>query len=126
MSIDLENLAKRRCRGGLVLAAALAIAALPTSTALAVNVNVNAATPGTPFSRGVRGMAAPALNITRPEYTVGIPKTLEVSKGSSLRGYAAGLEADIFNWQTRNNDARASSLQYQRYARQSVGNDLHR
>jgi hypothetical protein len=78
---------------------------------------INTKAAGTPFSPGVRGMAAPALNITRNEYKIAIPKTLQLSKGTSIRGYAGGLEADLFNWETRNNDARPSTLQYLKYAR---------
>lgn len=99
------------------IGASLVVICLASQGAPAADVTVNFNSKGTPFSTGVRGMAAPALNITRGEYTVGIPKTLEVSKGTSIRGYAGGLEAELFNWKTRNNDARPSSLQYQRYAR---------
>lgn len=90
---------------------------MPATPVQAADQTINTAAAGTPFNPGVRGMNAPALNTSRPEYTVGITKTLAVSKGTSIRGWAGGLEADFFNWETRNDDARPSSLEYQRYAR---------
>ena len=59
----------------------------------------------------------PAVTIDRGEYTVGVPKALEVSDGSSIRGVAGGIEAELFNWKTRNNSARAGTLDYLRYSR---------
>src|SRR5690242_16472535 len=80
-------------------------------------VQIDMAAPGTPFNPGVRGVAVPAINITRGEFTVGIPQTLQLSDRSSIRGVAGGIEAEMFNWKTRNNDARPTTLEYLRWAR---------
>jgi hypothetical protein len=77
----------------------------------------DASQPGQAFSPGVRGQAIPAVTIDRGEYVTGVPKALEVSNGSSLRGVAGGLEADTFNWKTRNNSPRAGTLDYLRHSR---------
>src|SRR5690242_10521637 len=90
---------------------------LSAGTACAQTFTTDASTPGTSFSRGVRGQAVPAVTIDRGEYVTGIPKALAVSTGSSLRGVAGGIEAELFNWKTRNNSARAGTLDYLRYSR---------
>lgn len=99
-----------------ILAGVLSLLLSLQSGAQTITVDGKAA--GIGFNTGVRGMAAPALNITRGEYTTGIPKTLEVSTGTSIRGWAGGLEAELFDWKSRNGDARPSTLQYQMYARE--------
>jgi hypothetical protein len=78
---------------------------------------INLSAPGTIFSRGVRGQAIPSINQFRPPATIGTQMSLEVARGSSLRGVAGGLEADLYDWRTRNNDARSTTLEYQRFAR---------
>ncbi|MEO6434534.1 MAG: dockerin type I domain-containing protein, partial [Tepidisphaeraceae bacterium] len=88
-----------------------------TSSSLAQTFTSDASLPGTAFSPGVRGLAIPAVTINRGEYVTGIPKTLEVSRGSSLRGVAGGLEADTFNWKNNNNSYRAGTLDYLRHSR---------
>src|SRR5688572_23672828 len=80
------------------------------------------AQPGTSFSPGVRGQPIPAVTINRGEYSVGVPKAIELARGSSLRGVAGGLEADTFNWKTRNDSARASTLDYLRHSRDANAN----
>ena len=74
----------RRCSISLCLAVAA------SAPALAQTFTTNAASSGTPFSPGVRGQAVPALAVNRTEYTVAVPKALEVAKGSSIRGVAGG------------------------------------
>src|SRR4051812_17115828 len=95
---------------------ALSLAVSPVA-AFAQTFSTNAASNGTIFSRGVRGQAVPAVTIDRGDYITGIPKALAVSDGSSLRGVAGGIEAETFNWKTRNNSARVGTLDYLRYAR---------
>jgi hypothetical protein len=84
---------------------------------VAQTISIDTSAPGTPFSPGVRGQAVPAVNITRTQTWVGRVKALEVAKGSSIRGVYGGLEADIQNWKTRNNDARRTTLEYLKDAR---------
>src|SRR3982751_3969578 len=100
------------------VASFLPLLVLPfTPAVLAQTFTTDASTSGTAFSPGVRGQAIPAVTIDRGEYTVGIPKALAVSTGSSLRGVAGGIEAELFNWETRNNSAREATLNYLRYSR---------
>ncbi len=72
---------------------------------------------GSPFHRGVRGLALADITIDRGEYSVGIPKSLEVARGSSIRGVATGLAAEIYDWRVRNGQARPPTLQFLRYSR---------
>src|SRR5688500_7079354 len=102
-----------------VLLAALAAAASPS---LAQTLTTDVSLPGTAFSSGVRGQPIPAVTINRGEYSVGVPQALELSRGSSLRGVAGGLEADTFNWKTRNNSPRAGTLDYLRHSRDNHSN----
>ncbi|MEA2735759.1 MAG: hypothetical protein QOE14_2210, partial [Humisphaera sp.] len=99
----------------------LPLATAPAAT-LAQTFRTDASTPGTAFSPGVKGQPIPAVTIDRGEYSVGVPKALELSRGSSLRGVAGGLEADTFNWKTRNNSARAGTLDYLRHSRNQNAN----
>ena len=78
---------------------------------------INLTTPGTPFNPGVRGQAIPSINQFRPGAAVGTATSLDVARGSSIRGVAGGLEADFYNWRTRSNDQRATTLEYLQYAR---------
>lgn len=71
---------------------------------------------GTPFSRGVRGQAVPSISKSTPAI-VGTEMSLNVARGSSIRGVAGGLEADFYDWRTRNNDQRTTTLDYLRFAR---------
>ena len=43
--------------------------------------------------------------------------SLDVARGSSIRGVAGGLEADFYDWRTRSNDQRATTLEYMQFAR---------
>ncbi|MFA5863340.1 MAG: LamG-like jellyroll fold domain-containing protein [Phycisphaerae bacterium] len=56
---------------------------------------------GTPFSPGVRGHHPECIGVHRGEYTTGIPKLLPVSDGTFLRGLAAGLKAETYDWRNR-------------------------
>jgi hypothetical protein len=73
--------------------------------------------PGTQFSRGVRGMALADVGLNRGEYYVGVPKSLEVARGSSIRGAATGIAAEIYDWRNRNGEPRPPTLQFLRYSR---------
>lgn len=78
---------------------------------------IDAGAAGTRFSRGVRGMALADVGLNRGEYFVGVPKSLEVARGSSIRGAATGIAAEIYDWRTRNNEPRPPTLQFLRYSR---------
>ncbi len=78
---------------------------------------------GTHFSRGVHGQALADITINRGEYWVGIPKALEVARGSSIRGVATGIAAELYDWRTRNGQARPPTLQFLRYGR-DLGSEL--
>jgi hypothetical protein len=80
-------------------------------------VGADLSAPGTWFNPGVRGTAVPSINSTRGGVTVGNPKSLEASVGSSIRGVFGGLEADVMDWRTRNFDQRPTTLDYLRYSR---------
>ena len=43
--------------------------------------------------------------------------SLDVARGSSIRGVAGGLEADFYDWRNRSNDQRSTTLEYLRFAR---------
>src|SRR5436305_12777903 len=96
---------------------AAVLASAVAGVAVAQDVTVNTADAGTHVNPGVRGQAVPAVNITRTQTWVGGEKARQVADGSSIRGVAGGLEADLFNWKTRNNDARRSTLEYLKDAR---------
>lgn len=81
------------------------------ATVLATDrVKVDTSAPGTAFDPGVRGQATPAVHIQRPQ--IANLKALDVARGSSIRGVVGGLEADITNWKTRNDDPRRTTLEY--------------
>src|SRR4051794_16463513 len=86
-------------------------------TASAQTVPINLSSAGTAFNPGVRGQAIPCINQFRPGATVGNFAALDVARGSSVRGVLGGLEADIHDWRNRNLDARYTTLDYLRYAR---------
>lgn len=78
---------------------------------------VDCAPAGSPFHRGVRGLALSDDSIDRPEYSVAIPKSLEVAPGSSIRGVATGIAAELYDWRVRNGQPRPPTLEFLRYAR---------
>jgi hypothetical protein len=78
---------------------------------------IDVASAGTSFSRGVRGQAIPSINEFRPPATIGTQMSLDVARGSSIRGVAGGLEADFYDWRTRSNDQRSTTLDYLRFSR---------
>jgi hypothetical protein len=93
--------------------ATLAVLSLATSTpALAQVFTTDASTAGMAFNPGVRGQSAPATPINRSDYPTGVNGAYAVSDGSTIRGVAGGLEADTFNWKTRNYDPAAQSNYY--------------
>src|SRR4051812_29234617 len=95
---------------------ALAVATVRAQTPIVVPA-INLATPGTPFSPGVRGQAVPSINEFRPGAALGTQMSLDVARGSSIRGVAGGLEADFYDWRNRSNDQRATTLEYLEFAR---------
>lgn len=106
----------RRERMAVLAAAVMAVGT--TTGALGVTVTGDEMmASGTPISSGIRGQAVPDLNMYRGGATVGNGASLEVARGSSIRGVAGGLEADIFDWRTRNYDARPTTLDFLRYSR---------
>jgi hypothetical protein len=80
------------------------------------------AAPGTAFSRGVRGQAIPSINQFRTNGIIGTQMSLPLAEDSSIRGVAGGLEADVYDWRTRNLDQRSTTLDYLRYARDYSAN----
>lgn len=82
-----------------------------------IPVVIDCATNGTSFHRGVRGLALSDDSIDRPEYSVAIPKSLEVAPGSSIRGVATGIAAELYDWRVRNGQHRPPTLEFLRYAR---------
>ncbi|MFA5863343.1 MAG: BACON domain-containing carbohydrate-binding protein [Phycisphaerae bacterium] len=56
---------------------------------------------GTSFSPGVRGHHPECVGVHRGEYLRGIPKVLAVSDGTFLRGLAAGMKAETYDWRNR-------------------------
>jgi hypothetical protein len=78
---------------------------------------IECGSPGTNFHRGVRGLALSDVTIDRGEYSVGIPKSLEVAPGSSIRGVATGIAAELYDWRVRNGQPRPPTLQFLRYSR---------
>jgi hypothetical protein len=97
--------------------AILMMAAGTLATAQTLVPTIDLATSGTPFSEGVRGQALPSINQFRPPATIGTQMGAAISNGSSIRGVAGGLEADLYDWRTRNNDQRSTTLDYLRLAR---------
>lgn len=83
---------------------------------------IDASSSGAPFDPGVRGMAIADNTINRTTYLIAIPQSLEVARGSALRGVAAGLYADLYDWRVRNNEPRPPTLEFLRYARDTNAN----
>lgn len=91
----------------------VAVAEVTASTPLVIDCKPA----GTPFHRGVRGLALSDVTIDRGEYSVGIPKSLEVAPGSSIRGVATGIAAELYDWRVRNGMPRPPTLEFLRYSR---------
>ena len=104
---------------------ACAIALIPVG-AFAQTITVDLSQPGTHFNPGVRGQAAPAITMTRPGDTLGNLAAFDEARGSNVRGVSGGLEADIHNWETRNLDARRTTLDYRENHVRSVDGRLLR
>src|SRR6476661_9573377 len=100
----------------IAVAAFLVIGSAAVAQGVAIPT-IDAASAGTPFSRGVRGQAIPSINQFRPPATIGTQMSLDVARGSSIRGVAGGLEADFYDWRTRSHDQRSTTLDYLRFAR---------
>ncbi len=102
----------------LIIAAAIVLGTwLPTAAQSIVIPPADLGLTGTPFSRGVRGQAIPSINQFRPGAATATQMSLDIVRGSSIRGVAGGLEADFYDWRTRSNDQRATTLEYLRFAR---------
>ena len=91
--------------------------AVAETPATAPSYVLDAAAAGTSFHPAVRGHALADITINRGEYWVGIPKALEVARGSAIRGVATGIAAELYDWRTRNGQARPPTLQFLRYSR---------
>lgn len=79
----------------------------------------NAGGAGTLLSPGVRGLAAADQTLDRhdnSDQTGNIP-VVTTAAGSALRGVSGGLNADIYNWKTRNAQPRPTTLEFMRWAR---------
>jgi len=93
-------------------------------------IDVNS--PGLPIHPGVRGVALSDITIERPIWFHGIPDSLVVSDGGSLRGVAGGLYADLYDWRTRvssyhswygdDTQPRPPTLEFLRWARDHQAN----
>ena len=68
---------------------------------------------------GVRGLAIADQALDRHDNSdqTGIVPSLERVTGSSLRGVSGGLNADIYDWRTRNGNPRPTTLEFMRHAR---------
>jgi len=62
-------------------------------------ISVNA--PGSVINPGIRGVALSDNALDRGDLSRGIKDSLTVSSGSSIRGVAGGLYADLYDWRTR-------------------------
>ncbi|MGI8908918.1 MAG: lamin tail domain-containing protein [Candidatus Sumerlaeaceae bacterium] len=82
---------------------------------------------GTSFNPGVRGIALSDTPVDSIQTYVGIPGSLNALAGSSTRGVAGGLYADLYDWRTRvstyhgsytdDTQARNTTLEFMRWAR---------
>lgn len=89
--------------------------------------SIDVAATGQPIHRGVRGAALSDMTLERPATYHGIPDSLAAARGSSIRGVAGGLYADIYDWRTRvssyhswytdDTQPRPPTLQFLRWAR---------
>lgn len=80
---------------------------------------VDVSAPGRPVNPGVRGLAIADQALDRHDNSdiTGILPTLDVSRGSAIRGVAGGLYADMYDWKRRNDMPRPTTLQFLRWAR---------
>lgn len=81
--------------------------------------SVDASSQGTFLNPGVRGLAGADQSLARhdnSDQTANIAQ-LPYLRGSSLRGVSGGLNADIYNWETRNAQPRPTTLEFLRFAR---------
>ena len=87
----------------------------PQPTTWSVDVSGN----GTPLQAGVRGLAIADQALTRHDNSdkTGILPSLRTAQGSSLRGVSGGLNAEIYDWKTRNDQPRPTTLQFLQWAR---------
>ena len=85
----------------------------PTNWTLSLTTTSKAINPG------IRGAALSDQSLDRHDNSdqTGILPTLKLAAGSSLRGVAGGLFAEVYDWRTRNEQPRPSTLQFQRWAR---------
>lgn len=86
-------------------------------TSAPVTIDFDISNAGTKFNPGVRGLALNDEPISRAAFSVAIRDCVNLSDNSSLRGVAGGLFADLFDWRTRNHEARPPTLEFLRWAR---------
>lgn len=74
---------------------------------------------GMPINQGIRGLAISDQALNRGDNTdkTAIIPSLERVTGSSIRGVAGGLYADMYDWKRRNDMPRPPTLEYMRWAR---------
>ena len=101
---------------GWIIAVVLALAGGAHAQSITVPT-IDFSSVGAAFNPGVRGQAIPSINQSRPPSSIGTQMSLDVGRGSSIRGVAGGLEADFYDWRTRSNDQRSTTLEYLRFAR---------
>ncbi|MGI8905738.1 MAG: lamin tail domain-containing protein [Candidatus Sumerlaeaceae bacterium] len=76
---------------------------------------------GTSLNPGVRGIAIADQSLDRGDNSnvTGIIPCVERVTGSALRGVSGGLNADIYDWKTRNAQPRPTTLQFMKWTRDS-------
>lgn len=74
---------------------------------------------GTTLSAGVRGLAIADEALTRHDNAdrTGVIPCVITAEGSAIRGVSGGLNADIYDWKTRNAEPRPTTLEHMRFAR---------
>jgi len=80
---------------------------------------VDVSAPGKYVNSGVRGLAIADQALNRGDNTdvTGIQPSLQIARGSALRGVAGGLYADMYDWKRRNDMPRPPTLEFLRWAR---------